>query len=132
MKVPQNSTLKLRLVVPTAILAFPCSPPRYHRLSNHDLAKLVNDCRRSDTMLTKYITGVTTSFSPFNARSGKTVRNFLASLPPNARSNMAIVVKMFGQGEAEKPASLSLKFSTSSLSDNKLPREGTTGEEELC
>ncbi|KAK4565447.1 39S ribosomal protein L44, mitochondrial [Recurvomyces mirabilis] len=61
-------------------------------------------------MLTKYITGVTTAFSPFNARSGKTVRNFLASLPPNARSNMAISVKMFGQGEAEKPASLSLKF----------------------
>ncbi|KAK3675741.1 39S ribosomal protein L44, mitochondrial [Recurvomyces mirabilis] len=63
-------------------------------------------------MLTKYITGVTTAFSPFNARSGKTVRNFLASLPPNARSSMAISVKLFGQGEAEKPASLSLKFST--------------------
>ena len=62
-------------------------------------------------MITKYITAVTTGFSPFNARSGKTVRNFLALLPPNARSKMAIDVKMFGQREAEKPASLSLKFS---------------------
>ncbi|KAK5135412.1 hypothetical protein LTR08_005354 [Meristemomyces frigidus] len=61
-------------------------------------------------MITKYITAVTTGFSPFNARSGKTVRNFLALLPPNARSKMAIDVKMFGQREAEKPASLALKF----------------------
>jgi len=62
-------------------------------------------------MLTKYITGVSTAFSPFNARSGKVVRNFLASLPPNARSSMAIEVKMFGQADADKPASLGLKFS---------------------
>ncbi|KAK5694459.1 39S ribosomal protein L44, mitochondrial [Elasticomyces elasticus] len=61
-------------------------------------------------MLTKYLTGVSTAFSPFNARSGKTIRNFLALLPPNARSTMAIDVKMFGQSEAQKPASLSLKF----------------------
>ncbi|KAK4550230.1 hypothetical protein LTR36_003197 [Oleoguttula mirabilis] len=61
-------------------------------------------------MITKYITAVSTAFSPFNARTGKTVRNFLALLPPNARSKMAIDVKMFGQAEAEKPASLSLKF----------------------
>ncbi|KAK5124177.1 hypothetical protein LTR85_001880 [Meristemomyces frigidus] len=61
-------------------------------------------------MITKYITAVSTAFSPFNARSGKTVRNFLALLPPNARSKMAIDVKMFGQREAEKPASLSLTF----------------------
>ncbi len=65
------------------------------------------------TMLTKYLTGVTTAFSPFNARSGKTVRNFLALLPPNARSTMAIDVKMFGQSDAQKPATLSLKFSMS-------------------
>lgn len=62
-------------------------------------------------MITKYITSVSTVFSPFNARTGKTVRNFLALLPPNARSKMAIDVKMSGQREAEKPASLSLKFS---------------------
>ena len=63
-------------------------------------------------MLTKYLTAVSTAFSPFNARSGKTIRNFLALLPPNARSTMAIDVKMFGQAEADVPARLSLKFST--------------------
>ena len=63
-------------------------------------------------MLTKYITGVTTTFSPFNARSGKTARNFLALLPPNARSTMAIDVKMLGRNATMQPASLALKFST--------------------
>ncbi|TKA82851.1 hypothetical protein B0A55_00963 [Friedmanniomyces simplex] len=61
-------------------------------------------------MLTKYLTGVTTAFSPFNAHSGKIIRSFLALLPPNARSTMAIDVKMFGQSEAQKPAMLTLKF----------------------
>lgn len=62
-------------------------------------------------MLTKYLTNVTTTFSPFNARSGKTVRNFLALLPPNAHSKMAISVKMLGQRDSLMPASLALKFS---------------------
>lgn len=66
-------------------------------------------------MITKYITAVTTAFSPFNARSGKTVRNFLAMLPPNARSTMKIDVQMFGQAQADKPAKLGLKFSKSQL-----------------
>ncbi|KAI7212199.1 hypothetical protein KC333_g7245 [Hortaea werneckii] len=61
-------------------------------------------------MITKYITGITTSFSPFNPRSGKTIRNFLASLPPNARSTMRIGVKMLGQKDAAKPAMLDLTF----------------------
>ncbi|GAB1744399.1 hypothetical protein NU219Hw_g1677t1 [Hortaea werneckii] len=61
-------------------------------------------------MITKYITGITTSFSPFNPRSGKTIRNFLASLPPNARSTMRIGVKTFGQNDAAKPAILDLTF----------------------
>ncbi|EMC95264.1 hypothetical protein BAUCODRAFT_123727 [Baudoinia panamericana UAMH 10762] len=61
-------------------------------------------------MLTKYLTAVSTAFSPFNARSGKTARNFLALLPPNARSRMAIDVKMFARADVDKPASLSLKF----------------------
>ncbi|CZT19281.1 probable mitochondrial ribosomal protein L44 [Ramularia collo-cygni] len=61
-------------------------------------------------MITKYITGVTTTFSPFNPRSGKTVRNFLASLPPNARSTMAISIKMLPQTQAQDPATLALKF----------------------
>lgn len=64
-------------------------------------------------MITKYITGITTSFSPFNPRSGKTIRNFLASLPPNARSTMRIGVKMLGQKDAAKPAMLDLTFSMS-------------------
>ncbi|RMY16553.1 hypothetical protein D0868_00253 [Hortaea werneckii] len=61
-------------------------------------------------MITKYITGITTSFSPFNPRSGKTIRNFLASLPPNARTTMRIGVKMLGQKDAAKPAMLDLTF----------------------
>lgn len=63
-------------------------------------------------MLTKYLTGITTTFSPFNPRSGKTARNFLALLPPNARSTMSIDVKMLGQAGARAPATLGLKFST--------------------
>jgi large subunit ribosomal protein L53 len=66
-------------------------------------------------MLTKYITAVKTSFSPFNPRSGKTVRSFLALLPSNARSTMAIDVKMFGKAQAEAPATLAISFSRISL-----------------
>ncbi|WPH01592.1 Hypothetical protein R9X50_00444000 [Acrodontium crateriforme] len=61
-------------------------------------------------MLTKYITSVTTAFSPFNPRSGKTVRNFLAMLPPNARSTMAIDVKMHDKSAIEAPTTLAVKF----------------------
>ncbi|KAH9815711.1 54S ribosomal protein L44, mitochondrial, partial [Teratosphaeria destructans] len=64
----------------------------------------------SAKMLTKYITSVRTTFSPFNARSGKTARNFLACLPPNARSNMAIEVNMLGQQDAHKTADLVIAF----------------------
>ncbi|KAF7195193.1 54S ribosomal protein L44, mitochondrial [Pseudocercospora fuligena] len=61
-------------------------------------------------MITKYLTSVATSFSPFNPRSGKTARNFLALLPPNARSTMAIDVKMLPQAQAHQPVTLDLKF----------------------
>ncbi|KJX92770.1 hypothetical protein TI39_contig5827g00022 [Zymoseptoria brevis] len=61
-------------------------------------------------MLTKYLTSVTTSFSPFNPRSGKTARNFLALLPPNARSTMAISITMLPKAQAATPASLAIKF----------------------
>jgi large subunit ribosomal protein L53 len=64
-------------------------------------------------MISKYLTGVTTSFSPFNPRSGKTARNFLALLPPNARSTMAISIKMLPKALAAQPATLALKFSVS-------------------
>jgi large subunit ribosomal protein L53 len=63
-------------------------------------------------MLTKYITAVTATFSPFNAQSGKTVRSFLAMLPANARTTMALDVKMLGRADAAKPAKLVIKFST--------------------
>ena len=62
-------------------------------------------------MLTKYLTGVRTSFSPFNARSGKVARNFLALLPPNARSTMTIDVKMLPKTQVDTPSFLDLKFS---------------------
>lgn len=71
--------------------------------------------KSTSSMLTKYITAVSAHFSPFNARSGKTARNFLALLPPNARSTMAIDIKMGGRNAAAQPASLALKFSTSLL-----------------
>ncbi|GAB7354117.1 hypothetical protein MBLNU459_g4681t1 [Dothideomycetes sp. NU459] len=61
-------------------------------------------------MITKFLTSVTTAFSPFNPKSGKTIRNFLAMLPPNARSTMKIDVKMLPRAEAAKPGSLALKF----------------------
>jgi large subunit ribosomal protein L53 len=66
-------------------------------------------------MLTKYITSVRATFSPFNGRSGKTARNFLAFLPPNARSTMAIDINMLGRNAAEQPGSLTLKFSKSRM-----------------
>lgn len=62
-------------------------------------------------MITRYITSLTTRFSPFNHRSGKTARNFLALLPPNARSTMSIDVQMLGRSAATEPATLALKFS---------------------
>lgn len=62
-------------------------------------------------MLTKFITNISTTFSPFNRVSGKTARNFLAMLPPGARKDMAISVKMLGRQEVDSPASLVVKFS---------------------
>lgn len=64
-------------------------------------------------MITKFLTSVTTSFSPFNARSGKTARTFLALLPPNARKTMAVNVTMLPRTSAAQTAALELKFSTS-------------------
>ncbi|KAK3718997.1 39S ribosomal protein L44, mitochondrial [Vermiconidia calcicola] len=61
-------------------------------------------------MLTKYITNVRSRFSPFNIRSGKTARNFLALLPPNARTTMKIDVQMLGRNASAQPASMALKF----------------------
>jgi large subunit ribosomal protein L53 len=62
-------------------------------------------------MLTKYLTSVTTAFSPFNPKSGKTARNFLALLPPTAHKTMAIDVKILSQAQKIVPATLALKFS---------------------
>ncbi|KAJ9625054.1 39S ribosomal protein L44, mitochondrial [Taxawa tesnikishii (nom. ined.)] len=61
-------------------------------------------------MITRFLTSVTTSFSPFNPKSGKTARNFLALLPPNARQNMKIDVKMLPKSGAAQPSLLALKF----------------------
>ena len=62
-------------------------------------------------MLTKYLTSVSTAFSPFSAKSGKTARNFLALLPPNARKTMKIDVQLLAKVQADTPAVLALKFS---------------------
>jgi large subunit ribosomal protein L53 len=62
-------------------------------------------------MLTKYLTSVTTAFSPFNPKSGKTARNFLALLPPTAHKTMTIDVKVLSQAQKIVPATLALKFS---------------------
>ncbi|EMF13711.1 mitochondrial ribosomal protein L44 [Sphaerulina musiva SO2202] len=61
-------------------------------------------------MITKYITSVVTAFSPFNPKSGKTARNFLAALPSNARSTMTIDIQLLPKAMAAKPATLALKF----------------------
>ncbi|KAI4719151.1 hypothetical protein E4T48_04678 [Aureobasidium sp. EXF-10727] len=61
-------------------------------------------------MITRFLTSVSTAFSPFNAKSGKTARNFLALLPPNARQTMKIDIKQLPRVDANKPALLALKF----------------------
>jgi large subunit ribosomal protein L53 len=66
-------------------------------------------------MITRFLTSVSTAFSPFNAKSGKTARNFLAMLPPNARNTMKIDIKQLPRTDAAKPATLALKFSTALL-----------------
>jgi len=63
-------------------------------------------------MITRFLTEVRTTFSPFNPKSGKTARNFLALLPPNARQSMKIDIKMMPKEDANKPSLLALKFST--------------------
>jgi hypothetical protein len=63
-------------------------------------------------MITRFLTSVSTAFSPFNPKSGKTARNFLALLPPNARTTMKIDIKQLPRADAAKPALLALKFST--------------------
>ena len=63
-------------------------------------------------MITRFLTSVSTAFSPFNPKSGKTARNFLALLPPNARQTMKIDIKQLPRADAAKPALLALKFST--------------------
>jgi large subunit ribosomal protein L53 len=62
-------------------------------------------------MMTRFLTSVSTAFSPFNPKSGKTARNFLALLPPNARSTMKIDIKQLPRSDADKPAVLALTFS---------------------
>jgi len=66
-------------------------------------------------MITRFLTSVSTAFSPFNPKSGKTARNFLALLPPNARTTMKIDIKQLPRADAAKPALLALKFSTALL-----------------
>ncbi|KAF1353690.1 hypothetical protein BDV97DRAFT_347124 [Delphinella strobiligena] len=66
--------------------------------------------KSSVNMITRFLTSVSTAFSPFNPKSGKTARNFLAMLPPNARTTMTINIKMLPKADAAKPALLSLTF----------------------
>jgi len=54
-------------------------------------------------MITKFLTSISATFSPFALPSGRTARHFLAQLPPNARSTMKISVKMLPR-EAATPA----------------------------
>lgn len=61
-------------------------------------------------MITRFITEVTTKVNPFSAKS-KSVRLFLNSLPPNARSQgTAISTKLLPRSTADKN-SLVVKFS---------------------
>jgi len=60
-------------------------------------------------MITRFITDISTKFNPFNVPAGKTVRNFLALLPPNARSTMKINAQMLPR-TTTGPTTLLLKF----------------------
>ncbi|KAF1989560.1 hypothetical protein K402DRAFT_349464 [Aulographum hederae CBS 113979] len=61
------------------------------------------------TLITKFLTNVTTTVNPFSRRGGKIARTFLAQLPPNARQTMKINVKILPR-ESTVPNSLVLKF----------------------
>lgn len=54
-------------------------------------------------MITRFLTSVSTAFNPFSPRA-KTVRNFLALLPPNARANgMKVDIKLLPQASQDAP-----------------------------
>lgn len=60
-------------------------------------------------MITRFLTEVRTSFNPFAPRA-KVARNFLAMLPPNARQDMQVHVKMLPRNGGDK-CTLAIKFS---------------------
>jgi len=59
-------------------------------------------------MIARFLTSVTTKLNPFSPRA-KTVRNFLALLPPNARNDIKMSVQMLPRTSKE-PVTLALKF----------------------
>ncbi|OCK77694.1 hypothetical protein K432DRAFT_113417 [Lepidopterella palustris CBS 459.81] len=60
-------------------------------------------------MITRFLTDVRTKFNPFSPRA-KTVRKFLALLPPNARaSGMKIETQVLPR-QSKEPALLEVKF----------------------
>lgn len=70
----------------------------------------------SATMITKFITDVSTKFNPFSKRA-KTCRIFLAHLPSSARQTMNIDTKILPRTSREG-STLSLKFSKFIRSSN--------------
>ncbi len=61
------------------------------------------------TMITRFITEVSTAFNPFSPKA-KTARLFLSFLPPNARQSMKINTKLLPR-TSRIPSSVDLKFS---------------------
>lgn len=68
-------------------------------------------------MNTRFLKSLSTTFSPFNATSGRTARLLLATLPPTARSTMKIDIKRLSAQEASQASTMELTFSMSCLKD---------------
>ena len=108
---------KRRQVVASCLDAKQSTPRNFLKIGSDEqqrraLQSILSQTHTTSRMITRFLTSVKTTFSPFNPRSGKTARSFLSLLPPNARSNgMKIEVKMLPRAESEQPGTLALQFS---------------------
>ncbi|MBE7182132.1 MAG: hypothetical protein INR71_13175 [Terriglobus roseus] len=54
-------------------------------------------------MITRFLTSVTAKFNPFSP-GARTARTFLAMLPPTARADMAVDVKLLPRASPDPPS----------------------------
>ncbi len=85
-------------------------PPNRHDEHQRDLLRQQAHPSRFPTMITRFITDVTTRFNAFSPQA-KTARLFLTLLPPNARaSGIRISTQLLAKASTE-PSSLVVRFS---------------------